>query len=165
MNREELERFHNELEDLLNDLARQSRLTGGWGRKRWNHEVKSQLVRLGVDRGYQTCASGVPIGSGNTWGEWLYDVVWLQADPGFLVRAVQMVAEIEWGKRWEVWEDYQKLHIARADIRVLVCDHYPGLIDECLQQLTDTNSQDCYLFASYQKEEFAVQSFFPPIGG
>lgn len=51
-----------------------------------------------------------------TWStEWLYDVVGLKATAEFLVRDVILVAEIEWGNERDVWNDFQKLPLVRAD--------------------------------------------------
>ena len=45
------------LEALLKDLAQQAAADKGWGKCRWNREVKQQLVSLGSGMDLQTCAS------------------------------------------------------------------------------------------------------------
>ena len=66
-----------------------------------------------------------------------------------------LVAEIEWQKRDDAWEDYQKLHVAKADVRVMVYYHHPGLLEDCLKQLDNMDRQvspeSCYIFAVYEK--------------
>ena len=144
MTPQEIQNFYNELGNRLNDLAQRLQAGGIWKRRPWTREVKRVLVELGVARHYQTCAAGVPQGIGNTWGEWLYDVVWLKTNPDakfFTLAEVGLVAEIEWGSRWEAWEDYQKLHMAseEVDVRLLICNGDRELLNRCEQQLTDQN--------------------------
>lgn len=150
---------------ILNALAGEAQSVGGWERPVWTHRVKEALVRLGRYHAaeYKTCASGVSRACGNTWGEWLYDVVWLETGPGFWVQHVPLVAEIEWGTRWQVWEDFQKLPIAQADVRVLICDQHPGLIADCEQQIQQFAGHHGgrYLFATYQNWRFTVEEFLP----
>lgn len=148
---------------ILNALAGEARSAGGWERPVWNRRVEESLVRLGIMAGYKTCASGVPRASGNTWGEWLYDVTWLETEPSFWVRRVPLVAEIEWGTRWEVWEDFQKLPIVQADVRVLICDAHPGLIADCQQQIQQFagHHEATYLFVIFRDRRFTVEEFAP----
>ena len=155
MNQQEIEQFYHELEQRLNTLATQENAqeNGEWGSQRWNREIKGVLVRLGAAYGYQTCTTGLPDGIESDWGEWLYDVVWLKAttDPKWTLHEVGLVAEIEWQGRDDAWEDYQKLHVAKADVRVMVYRHHPGLLEECLDQLANMGSKDCYIFAVYEQ--------------
>ena len=77
------------------------------GARYLDQRVKEELVRLGRCKGYKTCTSGVANKTGNTWGEWLYDVVWLKATDNFTVCDVPLVAEIEWGNEGDIWDDFQ----------------------------------------------------------
>ena len=162
MNRQEIQHFYEELEQGLNELAQRLQSEGIWKRKPWTREVKRVLVELGVARRYQTCAAGVPQGIGNTWGEWLYDVVWLKTSPGaefFTLDEVGLVAEIEWGSRWEAWEDYQKLHMASQNVcvRLLICTGDQQLLNQCRQQLVKQNRGGCYIFALYHQGTFILE--------
>ena len=147
-----------ELEAVLDKLTR-ARPDGGWGRATWTKGVKEELVRLGRCKCYKTCTSGVANKTGNTWGEWLYDVVWLKATDNFTVCDVPLVAEIEWGNEGDIWDDFQKLPIARAGVRVLICDHKDKLLEE-LQKHIDSfalsEKGDKYLFATYNQGQFTV---------
>ena len=158
MDQEQIVEFYQELQDRLNALAEQENAPeqGRWRSKRWNREIKGVLVQLGQQRDYQTCAHTLPDGIEATWGEWLYDVAWLTTAPGFYLQEVGLVVEIEWRNQGDAWDDYQKLHVAKADVRLMVHRH-PGLIDECLQQLDNmgrqVSSEECYIFAIYQPGE------------
>ena len=55
-------------------------------------------------------------------GEWLFDVTCLHYDDeGYLLR-VPLIAECEWGNEDEIADDFQKLIVSGADVRVMVFD-------------------------------------------
>ena len=145
------------LEKELNILAEKARAVGGWGRKKWTRKTKQLMVRLGAQEGHQTCATKIDEA---TWGtEWLYDVVWLEATENFVVSDIALVAEIEWGNERDVWDDFQKLPLARAEVRVMIFDYRPGLQEALIQQARGfgkSKPDDRYLFASYRDGYFTV---------
>ena len=55
-------------------------------------------------------------------GEWLYDVTCLRYDEDGYVYQVPLVAESEWGGPDDITDDFTKLLLARADLRVMVFD-------------------------------------------
>ena len=146
-----------ELEKALNRLTEKAGAEGGWGRKKWTVETKMLLVDLGNRKGCQTCASKI---ESATWPrEWLYDVVWLQAKGAFLVEDIRLVAEIEWGNAQDVWEDFQKLLVARSDHRVMIFDDKPGLQGELIRLVRTFRKRgpdDKYYLASYADDKFTV---------
>ena len=69
-------------------------------------------------------ATGVDEGSAEG-NEFVYDVSGLRYDDdGFLTR-VALAAECEWGPQNRIYYDFEKLLVARADLRVMVFDGYP----------------------------------------
>ena len=84
--------------------------------------------------------------------EWLYDVICLQGTWP-VHQKVLLVAESEFGGKEKVLEDFAKLLVARAQVRVLVCDLssmpdvavLAGLINQC----EDTQPGDTYLLAAF----------------
>ncbi len=155
----------SDLEDSLNELGKEAESVNGWGNRVWTQRVKETLVGLALDRGYKTYTSGVSRADGSEWGEYLYDLVWLEVDPNddFLVRDVPLVAEIEWGDEEDIWDDFQKLPIARAAVRVMIFDTKPGLIEKLKNQMIRdfklSADSDRYLFASYDNFRFSVEEF------
>ena len=147
----------DELEGALNRLAADAKKAGGWGRKKWTYKIKKLLVRLGGQEQYQTCATKIEAA---TWPmEWLYDVVWLKATKEFLVSDIALVAEIEWGNERDVWDEFQKLPLARADYRVMIFDDKPGLRGRLIKQARKFGKRgpgDLYFLASYADGEFTV---------
>ncbi len=147
----------DELEGALNRLAADAKKSGGWGHKKWTYKIKKLLVRLGGQEKYQTCATKIEAATWPT--EWLYDVVWLKATEKFLVSDIALVAEIEWGNERDVWDDFQKLPLARADYRVMIFDDKPGLRGRLIKQARKFGKcepGDRYFLASYADGGFTV---------
>ena len=122
--------------------------------------------------GYRVAVKGEGCDWGN--GEWMYDVVWadLIEDESLdeLLRSIPLVAECEWGNKQQVWDDFQKLLISCAEVRVLIfqCssrDHASSLVEELKRQIQCFDSRqegERYLFASYVEEEnppFSVEEY------
>ena len=90
---------------------------GSW----WTKKIKTLLCKIGKDLDYYTCASQVD--KYVVQGEWLFDVAWLDwEEKDKKLKSVPLVAECEWGDRDHIRDDFQKLLVARADIRLMVCD-------------------------------------------
>ena len=67
------------------------------------------------------------------------------------VKGVPLVAEIEWGNRGDVWDDFQKLLVARAGVRVMIFDDHAGLLEELREHVRQyRNGGDRYLLAQYR---------------
>ena len=101
------------------------------------------------------------------------DVVWWDSNKGELLRSIPLAAECEWGNKQNVWDDFQKLLVIRADIRVLIfkCnsrDKASILVEKLNRQIKVFKSSqkgDRYLFASYVEKEkppFSVKEYVYP---
>ena len=89
----------------------------------WTKAVKTKLCEIGREFGCKVCASGVEKAD-RDYGEWLYDVTWLEYEKigrGELVDA-PLVAECEWGNFDAIVEDFEKLLLAREGVRLMVFD-------------------------------------------
>ena len=107
-----------------------------------------------------TFAAGV---GGAAGGEWLYDVTALLydiPDENSFSRTV-LVAECEWGNEENIMIDFQKLLLARADVRVMAFDGtwHPGY-QELFENFginiaNNTQAQlgDIWLFAAWTNDE------------
>ena len=101
--------------------------TRDWTGRQWNKAVKTALCRVGRDLGYLVWASHVD-DQDKDGGEFLYDVSWLNYASNSLkheyednlLKSWPMVAESEWAKIGNIKEDFEKLLVARAAIRVMV---------------------------------------------
>lgn len=111
------------------------------------------------------------VDTGTEWGEWLYDVVWSHYCPkskqngnsnfkNALLKSIPMVAECEWGDFEDIKEDFEKLLVARAAVRVMVYDgrKFKGGAEAGAEQLCEWISAfeggqegDTYLLIAYEE--------------
>ena len=55
-------------------------------------------------------------------GGWLYDVTWCEANENNRLKSIPLVAECEWGNAGACLEDFEKLLVAKADLKIMVYD-------------------------------------------
>lgn len=139
----------NTLEATLNALAQRAAMEEpAWDRTEWTRQVKIALIRLGMRR--HCTPYPPPADPQGSVGEWLYDVIWVRMDGQNRVMSAPLVAESEWGDPGEVWDDFQKLLVARAGVRVMVFDNHPGLLEELQAHIQRyAVGGDRYLLAQY----------------
>lgn len=124
MRMSQLERnIRKNLDAVLNDLD-----LNDAGGEVWTRKVKTALCEAcrEVEDTFYLYATGVDCAE----KEWLYDVSCLEYkdDPedGLdrcyhrLLKRIVMVAECEWGDQGRIFDDFEKLLLARADLRVML---------------------------------------------
>tara|TARA_R110002073_G_scaffold17163_1_gene64953 strand:+ start:2045 stop:2593 length:549 start_codon:yes stop_codon:yes gene_type:complete len=93
----------------------------------WTLRIKILLAEIGFTRDYSVWASGLndidesPARKVNQ--EWLYDLVWINYEgrgPTRTLRSIPLAAESEMGPWPEVIDDFEKLIIANADIKIML---------------------------------------------
>lgn len=98
-------------------------------------------------------------------GEWLFDVTGLLYDQeGYLKRTV-LVAESEWGRENEIYGDFEKLLLARADVRVMVFDgsQNPGYraifetLATYIARCEHSQAGDSWLFVAWMPDRLHFQ--------
>lgn len=112
------------------------------GNASWTHHINLQLGRLGNSMGYEVCVKNQ---SGEFNAEWLYDMVWYEetgeGDDRRLVD-VSLVLESEWEKSIsQIRYDFEKLLVANARHRVLICQAAPINRESVLIYLLDAVKQ------------------------
>ena len=132
-----------------------SRGGGTW----WTRSITDMLCRVGEELGLYVCASPKD-GKHRSWGEWLFDDSWLDWE-GYL-RLVPMVAECEWGDKGHIRDDFQKLLVARAGVRLMVCDAgwmrdspggTAGQLCKWIDAFEGTQLGDTYLLVEWKRDE------------
>ena len=90
----------------------------------WTKAISTMLCELGQGFDYQVGARGLNFG----YGEWLYDITWLEYSRGWqpgpdnhLIDA-HLAAECEWGGLSAIKDDFEKLLLARASVRLMIYD-------------------------------------------
>ena len=129
----------------------------------WTMAVKTELCRIGRSFGYKVYANPKFVAERERdGGEWLYDVTWLQYETGGgeLIEA-PLVAECEWHKKQEIENDFEKLLLARAGVRVMIVDAggKPGseriakLLDGKVKKFEASLADDAWLLAAWESNE------------
>jgi hypothetical protein len=89
----------------------------------WTRLIRSVFEQVAIANGYEYAPSG-------TTGEWLYDHVWYRVASYHGVErtvCVPLVMECEWHNSLSaIAEDFDKLLVSNAELRVLVCGWYKG---------------------------------------
>ena len=129
----------------------------------WTRAVKTKLCEIGRGRfDYKVGASNVPRANCD-YGEWLYDVTWLEYEKsgrGELVGA-HLAAECEWGNVGDIEEDFEKLLLARAGVRLMIFGgNYKPLskgiaerLAEKVRKFNGSRAEDAWLLAAWERSE------------
>ena len=137
------------------------RLAGrGMSDRVWTHNIKSELCSAGQALGYDVCTSGVTQANS---GEWLFDQVWLDwiPDPRQLKR-IGLVVECEWELTCEaIFYDFEKLLVARADVRLMIfqaknaerVEQLFNCMEEEARDFFQSQSGDYYMLVGYDNAE------------
>lgn len=139
--------------------------------KWWTNQVMTALCDWSLEKGFWVDVSGMnefaEAYPGRVGNEFLYDLTCLKRD-GEWLEEIPLVAECEWGKPQGIEYDFQKLLLARADVRLMVFNgnHYrtddPRSSDaktsiesgglekfvDYIKKYKQTKKGDAYLFAA-----------------
>ena len=112
------------------------------GRHLWSGLVKKAFIDCAVTMKLKVATAGtaaqVEGAREPDWGEWLYDLVWYtskidEATGVERTTSVPLVMECEWDASLaSIALDFDKLLVANADLRVLVCGEYQGFPREAV---------------------------------
>ena len=139
----------------------------GWIRGPWTRGVSTELCRAGKELDLSVWASRVDQ-KHKDGGEWLFDVTWLEygselnSIPG--LQSIPMAAECEWGDWGAITDDFQKLLVSRADVRVMVCPGWTVVDDhdgrataermcKWISAFERTGIGDRYILALYERRD------------
>ena len=141
--------------------------TSGWNQTQWTREVLTVLCRTGQKQfHYLVYASSNFVGKQDKdGGEWLYDVTWCKYERKYekdFLKSIPVVAECEWGNLAQIKDDFEKLILARAAVRVFVFDG--GYCKKDAEALANkfcdwvgafegSQKGDTYLLVGYEKDE------------
>ena len=158
MNMPGRDRVINAIHGRLDALLERQELMQARTDAPWTPAVKTALCDacVAVFPGpLHICSTGVGIPPANQ-GEWLYDVTCFRYEqPWPNQQKVLLVAEVEWGHnnpRADVLEDFAKLLVARAEVRVMVynLDHMPfDELADYIGNCGDSQPGDTYLLAAF----------------
>lgn len=140
----------------------------GWYRAPWTRETLTALCKHGRKQHLGTWANFRVAQQYRNGGEWLYDCCWLDYQDDVLLE-IPMAAECEWGPIDEIRDDFQKLLVSRAQVRVMICAAWCIADDQqgqaTAQQISDwvrdfkgTREGDRYVLAAYEKQDNRFRS-------
>ena len=128
----------------------------------WTKAIKTKLCKIGRSPEFR-CKVGAHAREvakcNRDYGEWLYDVTWLEYDSDDCVTDTHLVAECEWGDGTDVDEDFQKLLLARATVRLMIFDgnyepRSPKIADHLacqVRRFTRSRDEDAWLLAAWER--------------
>lgn len=128
----------------------------------WTRGIKTELCKVGRD--CFGCTVGAlaseVVEDDRDHGEWLYDVTWLEYDGEYIVEAC-LVAELEWGGVADIDDDFQKLLLARAGVRLMIFDgtYEPGsekIAERLARQAGEfrrSSGEDVWLLAAWERSD------------
>lgn len=126
------------------------------GNRKWTAFLKSKIREVGKKHGY--LVSPCP-DDGNK--EWLYDLIWFRNDSDNQLSEVALVLESEWSSdSWHIQEDFEKLLVAKASIKVMVfqcnANNLQGLWDQLnkgIDAFKQRSPAETYILVAFKEEE------------
>ena len=136
------------------------------GDTEWTKAVKTKLCEIGLIFGCKVGAGGV---DNPGYGEWLYDVTWLEYErdydglkwPATALIEAHLVAECEWHRDKnfeEIVYDFEKLLLARAGVRLMIFNgfHEAGSkeiaerLARKVREFEGSRAEDAWLLAAWE---------------
>ena len=149
------------IQEILGEFKALERTdTSRWEKDQWTQAVLTALCCVGRRFGFTTWASKVDDQYKNG-GEWLYDMTCCEYEKDFL-KSVPVVAECEWGNLGDIKDDFEKLILARAAVRVFVFDgmYCKNGAEALANKFCDwvgafegSQKGDTYLLVGYEEDE------------
>ncbi len=164
------------IRNTLNKITEDFDTDGNYRNEPWTREILKQLAELGRSQSRDENGAGIWVYASKTGaeaeasadvadaGEWLFDLCWLDyagKDTWAQLRSVPLIAEIEWGNQGDIIDDFQKLVLARARLRLMVfaaASHAKvvELFDKLMDfadGFGDQEQSDRYLLCGYDAKE------------
>jgi hypothetical protein len=152
----------------LNEVVKSGDRGERWTRSEWTKHVKEAIFKI-ARKEHVVTTHGL---GDRTEPQWLFDMAWsVECGPkyAYLQRLV-LIAEFEWNRKAEdLYWDFQKLMVGRADYRLFVFDqknkeevsHFMDRFVEQISMYQGTQEGDRYLFAGSSTDEktFLVKAF------
>lgn len=162
----------NEIQEVLKDIPQQALRELWSSNTKWTNAVKEKFTRLGQNKGFYVCTTGVPADH----GEWLYDLVWLNGkftdDGMYHPSECALVMESEWGSHFQVIDDFSKLLVSSSKFRIMVCQpssqdmevKYLEEMKRMIQKFSPKVSGTKYIFIFYEEwnRKFSCCEYITP---
>lgn len=112
-----------EIENALNKASASLAKNGIYNTRIWTAAMLGAITKVGNRKGFFTCATRRNAKKASYGSEWVFDACWLKYE-GETLRNLTLAAECEWwaAKPIEHENDFSKLVVAKADLRLLICE-------------------------------------------
>ena len=166
----ERKRWIGEISSTLGEMLKDESLKGV-GDKAWTDKILLEFTQLGKKNRFHVAASKA---QGAHWGEWGFDLCWRDYGRPDLIdlpgdtndwqvddalKRIPLVLESEWGNLDEIVEDFEKILVSRAELRVLICQDKHCCSEKIrfslkhnIKRFAQSKSSDQYLVAIYLSE-------------
>ena len=116
----EIQQMKKVIKDALDRVALPLAAKGMKDTSIWTAAALGAVTKAGNRLNFYTCAAAKQASYNS---EWLFDACWLEYE-GDLFRRVVLVAECEWwaANPAEYEDDFAKLVVAKADLRLFICE-------------------------------------------
>jgi len=120
----------------------------------WTKQIKMQLRSIGEQHKFLVMPN-------DSEGQWLFDLIWFINDNSGHLRELTLALESEWGKDiWNIQEDFEKLLIAKAHIKVMLFQDNGNNLSEIWQYLATAikvfemcSPGEIYILAAFKEEQ------------
>ena len=85
----------------------------------WTDEIKKKLTKYGRSQKLYVCVGKKDIKK-KDWGEWLYDITFLDMTADETIVEIPFICESEWKHGFEIDTDFSKLVQARATNKMMI---------------------------------------------
>lgn len=136
-----------------------------WTQTQWTSEILTALCKTGKESfGYSVYASSRFVDKDHKTGnkEWVYDLTWYEPDDSDRLKSIPLVAECEWSYLGEIIDDFLKILVARATVRVMVFDgkhsddRARGVVNKLcrlIKAFEGGQKGDTYLLVGYEEDD------------
>jgi len=157
-----MDEVEQQIRDAIEPIPEEA-FKGSWSDSVWTREIKNRVARIGKLLKFSVCANRSDHSDDH---EWLYDLIWLDADENNLLLSAPLSMEIEWGSLEDIIYDFEKLLTANSKYKVMVFqgDDVSKTTNDLIQKVAkfrSPNPNERYLFIAYDWnfEAFQLRSF------
>ena len=85
--------------------------------RQWTLDIKEIIGNIGKDKNFEICTSSHP---GRFLTEWLYDLIWYEADEDGHITELKLIYESEWALSLDaIWYDFEKLLVGKCSQKLM----------------------------------------------
>ena len=120
-----------EIANAIIEFEKEAHVAHITGNGNWTNGIKKRLGELGCSKGFKVCDSHCDC---LFEPEWLYDLIWYIENSSVKLNHIPLAVESEWDLHDDgIKYDFEKLLIANAELKLMICQVYPSRKEKVLQ--------------------------------